>query len=122
VEDDPAAEPAPITCACSGSAHCEGSIVRDDDGLPIQLGEPLISVDEWQRIQAILDGNSEARKDARMSEVTMWAGLVFCARVRVGDAPRRELGSTGREAIPLPLRQVQNTMLSANPSRGDRGS
>jgi site-specific DNA recombinase len=65
--------------ALLGQAHYQGSIVRDDAGLPVQLGEPLVSVDEWQRVQAILDGNSEARKDARMSEVTMWAGLVFCA-------------------------------------------
>jgi site-specific DNA recombinase len=65
--------------ALLGQAHYQGSIVRDDDGLPVQLGEPLVSADEWQRVQAILDGNSEARKDARRSEVTMWAGLVFCA-------------------------------------------
>ena len=68
--------------ALLGQAHYQGSIVRDDDGLPVQLGEPLISADEWQRVQAILDGNSEARKDARRSEVTMWAGR--CSAPRAG--------------------------------------
>jgi site-specific DNA recombinase len=65
--------------ALLGQAHYQGSIVRDDDGLPVQLGEPLVSVDEWGRVQAILDGNRDARKDARRAEVSLWSGLVFCA-------------------------------------------
>jgi len=65
--------------ALLGQAHHDGRIVRDADGLPVQLGEPLVSVDEWQQVQAILDGNREARRDARRSEVSLLTGLAFCA-------------------------------------------
>jgi site-specific DNA recombinase len=65
--------------ALLGRIHHDGELVRDDDGQPIQLADPLIFMDEWERIQAILDGNQEARKDARRSSVSMLTGLVFCA-------------------------------------------
>jgi hypothetical protein len=65
--------------ALLGQAHHDGQIVRDAEGVPVQLGEPLVLLDDWQRIQAVLDGNADARKDARRSEVTMLTGLVRCA-------------------------------------------
>jgi site-specific DNA recombinase len=65
--------------ALLGRVHHDGELVRDDDGLPVQIGEPLVSVDDWERVQSILDGNQEARKDARRSSVSMLTGLVFCA-------------------------------------------
>ncbi len=65
--------------ALLGRVHHDGELVRDDDGQPIQLAEPLVSLDEWERIQAVLDGNQEARKDARRSSVSMLTGLAFCA-------------------------------------------
>lgn len=64
--------------ALLGQAHHDGQIVRDEDGLPVQLGEALVSLDDWQRVQAILDGNRDARQDARRSSVSLLTGLAFC--------------------------------------------
>jgi site-specific DNA recombinase len=65
--------------ALLGQVHHDGKIVRDAEGVPVQLGEPLVSLDDWQRVQAILDGNAEARKDDRRSETSLLSGLAYCA-------------------------------------------
>jgi site-specific DNA recombinase len=70
-------------CASHGGkwcrTHCShGQTVRGDDGMPVQVADPLVSLDEWDRIQARLDGHLEARKDARRSEASPLSGLVFC--------------------------------------------
>lgn len=65
--------------ALLGQAHHDGQIVRDAEGVPVQLGEPLVSLDDWQQVQAILDGNAEARKDDRRSETSLLSGLATCA-------------------------------------------
>jgi site-specific DNA recombinase len=64
--------------ALLGRAHHHGQVVRDDEGQPVQLGEPLITLDEWEEVQAILDGNREARKDSRRSAGSLLTGLAFC--------------------------------------------
>jgi site-specific DNA recombinase len=61
-----------------GQLHYDGQAVRDDDGLPVQLADPLVTVDEWERVQAVLDGNANARKDARRAPTALLSGLAFC--------------------------------------------
>ncbi|WP_139000209.1 recombinase family protein [Rhodococcus zopfii] len=65
--------------ALRGYVHHNGSVVRDDDGVPLQLGEPLVTPDEWDAVQAILDGNHEARKHHRRPDAGPLSGVVFCA-------------------------------------------
>lgn len=69
--------------ALRGFAHHQGETVRDDRGLPVQLAEPLVTLDEWELIQATLDRTLEARKDNRRSEASPLAGLLTC---NVSDA------------------------------------
>ncbi|BCO37441.1 integrase [Mycobacterium heckeshornense] len=74
-----------------GFAHHNGQIVRDDQSMPVQLAEPLVTLDEWELIQAALDRTQEARKDARRTEASPLSGLVFCAGFRHNpDCPNRE--------------------------------
>jgi site-specific DNA recombinase len=61
-----------------GYVHHAGDTVRDAEGRPIQLGPELVSPDEWDAIQARLDGHLEARKDARRAEASALSGLVRC--------------------------------------------
>jgi site-specific DNA recombinase len=81
--------------AIRGYAHHNGETVRDDDGMPVELAEPLVTLDEWDAIQAILDGNQDARKDARRTEASPLAGLIFCAGC---DAPLHHDLSTVKRA------------------------
>lgn len=62
--------------ALRGYAHHKGETVRDDAGQPVQLAEPLVSLDEWELIQAALD--QAARKGGRSTEVSPLSGLVVC--------------------------------------------
>ncbi|MEB3035286.1 recombinase family protein, partial [[Mycobacterium] nativiensis] len=64
--------------ALLGQLHHEGRAVRDDDGLPVQLADGLISPSDWERVQVVLDGNSNARKDARRAPTALLSGLAFC--------------------------------------------
>ncbi|MBS1692278.1 MAG: recombinase family protein [Actinobacteria bacterium] len=84
--------------ALRGYAHHNGETVRDDDGQPVQLAEPLVgrtddrckegthvadcscvsADDEWELIQAALDRAGGARKDARRSEASPLSGLAVC--------------------------------------------
>lgn len=64
--------------ALLGRVHHDGELVRDDEGQPIQFAEPLVSLDEWDRIQAFVQGNRDARKDDRRSETSLLSGLAFC--------------------------------------------
>jgi hypothetical protein len=64
--------------ALRGYAHHNGETVRDAEGMPVQLAEPLVTSDEWQLIQAALDKTQEARRDARFTVASPLAGLVVC--------------------------------------------
>lgn len=64
--------------ALRGFAHHNGETVRDEHGQPVQLAEPLVTLDEWELIQAALDRTQDARKDARRTEASPLAGLVTC--------------------------------------------
>ncbi|MGD1281327.1 recombinase family protein [Mycobacterium seoulense] len=62
--------------ALRGFVHHKGETVRDEAGLPVRLAEPLVTLDEWELIQAALD--QAARKGGRSTEVSPLSGLVVC--------------------------------------------
>lgn len=61
-----------------GYAHHNGETVRDDQGMPVQLAEPLVTADEWDLVQAALDRVQQAKSRPRV-EASPLSGLVFCA-------------------------------------------
>lgn len=63
--------------ALLGYAHHRGETVRDDAGEPIAYAEPLISLDEWNRIQAMLDSNQARRTGAKPTKGLL-TGLIVC--------------------------------------------
>jgi DNA invertase Pin-like site-specific DNA recombinase len=64
--------------ALRGYAHHNGQTVRDDDGNAVRLAEPLVTLDEWELIQAILDRVQESRRGIRRNEASRLAGVVVC--------------------------------------------
>jgi site-specific DNA recombinase len=64
--------------ALRGYAHHNGETVRDDDGMPVQLAEPLVTLDEWELIQATLDRVQESRAGVLRNEASPLAGVVVC--------------------------------------------
>ncbi len=64
--------------ALRGYAHHNGETVRDDDGMPVQLAEPLVTLDEWELIQARLDHVLDSRRDAARPQSSPLAGLAYC--------------------------------------------
>lgn len=61
--------------ALRGFAHHKGETVRDDNGMPVQITEPLVTLDEWDLLQAALD---KAHRPVRRTEASPLSGLVFC--------------------------------------------
>jgi site-specific DNA recombinase len=64
--------------ALRGYVHHNGETIRDDEGVPVQLAEPLVTLDEWELIQAALDHVRESRSGAIRSEARPLAGVGFC--------------------------------------------
>ncbi|ORB21315.1 integrase [Mycolicibacterium moriokaense] len=64
--------------ALRGFAHHKGETVRDDSGMPVQIAEPLVSLDEWVLLQAALDKTKAAHRPARRAEASPLSGLVYC--------------------------------------------
>jgi len=64
--------------ALRGYVHHAGETIRDDDGMPIQLAEPLVTLDEWELIQAALDRVQQSRRGILKGEPSPLAGLVVC--------------------------------------------
>lgn len=64
--------------ALRGYVHHGGETIRDDDGMPIQLAEPLVTLDEWELIQAALDRVKESRRGIPKADPSPLAGLVVC--------------------------------------------
>ena len=81
-----------------GQLHHDGHAVRDDDGMPVQLADLLITVDDWERVQAVLDGNSDARKDARRSPTALLSGWLpagACGKVLHSESNTSRRNTTG---------------------------
>lgn len=64
--------------ALRGYAHHDGETVRDDDGMPVQLAEPLVTFDEWEQIQAILDRVQKSRRGIKRTKASPLSGVVLC--------------------------------------------
>lgn len=62
--------------ALRGHVHHKGETVRDDTGMPVVLAEPLVSLDEWDLIQAALDHNQQAR--GWTVQTSPLAGVAVC--------------------------------------------
>jgi DNA invertase Pin-like site-specific DNA recombinase len=60
-----------------GYVHHQGETVRDDDGEPIVYADPLISLDEWNRVQQVLDSNQSRRTGAKPTKGLL-TGLLVC--------------------------------------------
>lgn len=64
-----------------GHVCYQGQTVRDDDGRPLMASEPLVSLDEWERVQVVLDRAQQARREAAPHAgvtTAMLSGLAFC--------------------------------------------
>jgi hypothetical protein len=64
--------------ALLGYIHHKGETVRDADGMPIQVGEPLVTLDEWDLLQAALDTVQAGYLSARPAEASPLAGVAVC--------------------------------------------
>jgi site-specific DNA recombinase len=60
-----------------GYVHHQGETVRDDAGAPMTYAEPLVSLDEWNRVQATLDSNQSRRTGAKPIKGLL-TGLLVC--------------------------------------------
>ena len=61
-----------------GYVHHQGETVRDENGLPIELADPLVTLDEWDLIQAALDRTQEAGRNVLRTEASPLAGVAVC--------------------------------------------
>ncbi|MGJ6125982.1 recombinase family protein [Mycolicibacterium sp. Y3] len=64
--------------ALRGHVHHDGQTVRDSDGQPLLMAEPLVTDDEWELVQAHLDRIQESRRNAKRADVSPLAGVVVC--------------------------------------------
>jgi site-specific DNA recombinase len=61
-----------------GYVHHQGETVRNDSGAPVVYAEePLVSLDEWNRVQALLDSNQSRRTGAKPTKGLL-TGLLVC--------------------------------------------
>ncbi|NKS29572.1 recombinase family protein [Rhodococcus hoagii] len=65
-----------------GYVHHKGEVVRDDEGLPVQLAEPLVTLDEWEMVQAILERKSKSQKGIRRTIASPLSGIAICYECR----------------------------------------
>ena len=64
--------------ALRGYVHHKGDTVRDAEGMPIQVAEPLVTLDEWDLLQAALDTVQAGYLSARPKEASPLAGVAVC--------------------------------------------
>lgn len=64
--------------ALRGYVHHKGETVRDDDGMPVLMAEPLVDLDEWEAIQSVLDRIQEARSGMSRADKSPLAGVAVC--------------------------------------------
>lgn len=62
--------------ALLGQAEHNGEVVYGDDGLPIQRAEPLISRDEWDQLQLVLQSRERAKYQPARERVL--SGVAYC--------------------------------------------
>ena len=60
-----------------GQAEHRGRVVVDDEGLPVQRAEPILSLSEWQKVQDALESRSFAIRKSKTT--ALLSGVAFCA-------------------------------------------
>lgn len=63
--------------ALLGYVHHRGETVRDAVGEPVVYADPLISLDEWNRVQLLLDSNQSRRTGTKPTKGLL-TGLIVC--------------------------------------------
>ncbi|AJD82452.1 serine integrase [Mycobacterium phage Sheen] len=64
--------------ALRGHAHHRGQTVRDDQGRPVRLAEPLVDSDEWELLQETLDGIQADFSGRRVEGASPLSGVAVC--------------------------------------------
>ncbi|WP_322859541.1 recombinase family protein [Mycobacterium europaeum] len=79
--------------ALLGQHEHKGRLVVDQDGLPVQRGEPLVTTDEWARIQTSLSSRSIRTGERNQNQLS---GVLTCHGIRhQPDCQRTESRSCG---------------------------
>ncbi|MGY1804216.1 recombinase family protein [Blastococcus sp. SYSU D00922] len=69
--------------AIVGRVRHSGQVLRGEDGLPLQVWEPVLPLDLWHSVRAALEARSEARRPAgqrrRGARSRLLSGLATCA-------------------------------------------
>jgi site-specific DNA recombinase len=60
-----------------GYVHHRGETVRDEAGAPVVYADPLVSLDEWNRVQAAL-GSNQSRRTGTKPVKGLLTGLLVC--------------------------------------------
>jgi site-specific DNA recombinase len=63
-----------------GQSEHNGQVVRGEDHLPLQVAEPLIDLDLWQQVQAVLDDRKRPKK--RKNETGLLLNIAYCLLCR----------------------------------------
>jgi site-specific DNA recombinase len=77
--------------ALLGQHEHNGKLVTDEDGLPVQRAEPIVSADEFEKIQAALHARTVRSGERNENPLT---GVLFCY---VCDAPMYSQRMSGRD-------------------------
>ncbi|MFE1596123.1 recombinase family protein [Nocardia sp. NPDC058705] len=62
--------------ALRGFVHHKKDVLRDGSGLPVQFGDPLVSLEEWERLQEIATRRRDERRATRTSKLSPLGGVV----------------------------------------------
>ncbi|MGW3806654.1 recombinase family protein [Micromonospora sp. NPDC005113] len=65
--------------ALLGEVEFQGKAVLDKDGMPVKRCEPLVSRDDWTKLQHILKESGEAQSKPRTTGAAPLLGVAFCA-------------------------------------------
>ncbi|GAB2497142.1 recombinase family protein [Promicromonospora xylanilytica] len=60
----------------TGHKGGEPTVVRDESGMPVQRAEPLITLDEWQRVRSALANKTPTRVDSKRQFSLL--GVAYC--------------------------------------------
>lgn len=73
-----------------GQLEHNGRLVTDEDGMPVQRAEPLLTADEWAKVQEALESRTIRAGDRNLNPL---AGVLFCY---VCDSPLYSQEMQGR--------------------------
>ncbi len=67
--------------ATVGRSVYRGELIRDDSGMPRQLWAPILPLDAWHRLRAVLAANGEAAegRGRRVRAARLLSGIAYCA-------------------------------------------